>query len=208
MIKFLIEKFRHTPGPLQQPRTLIADLAEEVYDILETHLKKDKDSDDSYSCCSSAVSTPCAGEQTEEAVAPAAETPLPVEEKTTPRPAEKQTTEPDTGESVSSVELLTVDDRLNTAFETPGNQRKQTFKVLAILWDAKSRKMEPMSAKAVSRHGEQIGLSIRHENVRKVIRMKLDQFVNVQTEGVGRGTVYRYQISSAGEEHFTNEYFK
>ena len=53
-----------------------------------------------------------------------------------------------------------------------------------------------------------MGLSIRHENVRKVIRMRLDKYVDVHAEGVGSGTVYRYRISSDGITYFTTNYFK
>ena len=105
-------------------------------------------------------------------------------------------------------EKLEVADRLAKAINTPGNKRKQEFKVLAILWDAREREMGPLSAKAISQHGEKIALKIRHENVRKVIRMRLEKYIKVHTEGVGNGTIYRYELDSRGIKYFETTYFK
>jgi hypothetical protein len=90
----------------------------------------------------------------------------------------------------------------------PGNLRKQDFKALAILWDAYGRGMVPLSAKAVSDHGAQIGLAIRHENVRKVIRMRLERYVDYHNEGAGSGTIYRYALNAAGRGHFVDTYLR
>lgn len=105
-------------------------------------------------------------------------------------------------------EKLEVAERLAAAIKTPGNKRKQEFKVLAILWDTRERDMGPMSAKAISQHGEKIDLKIRHENVRKVIRMRLEKYIKVHTEGVGNGTIYRYELDAPGVKYFENTYFK
>ena len=180
MIKFLLEKFRHAPGPMKQPRLIAADLAEEVLDLLTVYLKREQD-------------TGGTGHHVETAYPAAA--------SSTAKATERSRTEPDKPESG-----LELDPRLAKAIETPGNKRKQEFKVLAILWDAQERDSAPMSAKAISQHGIEMGLSIRHENVRKVIRMRLDKYVDVHAEGVGSGTVYRYRISSDGIKYFTTGY--
>lgn len=105
-------------------------------------------------------------------------------------------------------ETLEVADRLAEAIKTPGNKRKQEFKVLAILWDARERSMGPLSAKSISQHGEKMELKIRHENVRKVIRMRLEKYIKVHTEGVGNGTIYRYEMDTPGVKYFETTYFK
>ncbi len=186
MIKFLLEKFRQAPGPMRQPRLIVADLAEEALDLLTVYLKREQ-----------AVG---GTEQPVETAYPASPSPS----KSDPDAA---TVRPkiDPDKPGSGLEL---DPRLAAAIEATGNKRKQEFKVLAILWDAKERNNAPMSAKTISQHGTEMGLSIRHENVRKVIRMRLDKYVDVHAEGVGSGTVYRYRISSDGIKYFTAGYFK
>ncbi len=185
MIKFLLEKFRQAPGPMKQPRLIVADLAEEAIDLLTVYLKREQDAGGT-------------GHHVETAY-PAPSSPSKGDSDAT---TEKAGTDP--GKTESGLEL---DPRLATAVEATGNKRKQEFKVLAILWDAKERDIAPMSAKAISQHGIEMGLSIRHENVRKVIRMRLDKYVDVHAEGVGSGTVYRYRISSDGIKYFTTSYF-
>ena len=186
MIKFLLEKFRQAPGPMKQPRLIVADLAEEALDLLTVYLKKEQ----------AAGGT----DQHVETAYPAPPSPAKSDSDAT---AKKSGTDPDSPGSD-----LELDPRLVLAIEATGNRRKQEFKVLAILWDAKERNNAPMSAKAISQHGVEMGLSIRHENVRKVIRMRLDKYVDVHAEGVGSGTIYRYRISADGIKYFTMGYFK
>jgi hypothetical protein len=188
MIRFLIDKFRQAPGPLKQVRLITADLAEEVVDLAEHYIRGRSDFaepfDDSFDS------------KPEEVEPPAPPKPEPKSKRTAGDAAPEEVTE-----------ILEVEKRLGEAIETPGNKRKQEFKVLAILWDARERKMGPLSAKAISQHGEKIGLKIRHENVRKVIRMRLEKYIEVHTEGVGNGTIYRYEIDAPGIEYFEATYF-
>jgi hypothetical protein len=188
MIRFLIDKFRQAPGPLKQVRLITADLAEEVVDLAEHYIRGRSDFaeplDDGFDSKPADVGPPAE---------PAAEA------KTKKSAGDKAPEE--------ATETLEVEERLGAAIETPGNKRKQEFKVLAILWDAREREMGPLSAKAISQHGEKIGLKIRHENVRKVIRMRLEPASKVHTEGVGNGTIYRYEIDAPGIEYFEATYF-
>jgi hypothetical protein len=196
MLKFVIDKFREAPGPLKQARLIVADLAEEVVDLAEHYLKNrgDRyDMPDVDPCRSPAEASPEAPPPAESAdepadVAPAAPAP----------PSKPPADEPEP--------LENVDERLTAAIETSGNKRKQEFKVLAILWDAQTRELGPLSAKAISQHGKRLGLAIRHENVRKVIRMRLEKYIRIHTEGVGSGTIYRYEIDTPGKEYFETTY--
>ena len=189
MIKFIIEKFRTAPGPLKQPRLIIADIAEEVLDTALQYMdQRSGDRQDGWA----------------EAGGPA------TSEKTPPGPAEAggsaATGDGAEGGPAAAQRALEVDPRLARAMAEPANLRKQDFKVLAILWDAHNRGLVPLSAKAVSDHGVQIGLAIRHENVRKVIRMRLEKYVDYHNEGAGSATIYRYALNAAGRDHFDETY--
>jgi hypothetical protein len=166
---------------------ITADLAEEVVDLAEHYIKGRSEFADTVDDSTASGST---------GQAPAA--------VDAPAGAKPATPEPESEEP----ELIEVDPKLGAAIETPGNKRKQEFKVLAILWDTREREMGPLSAKAISQHGEKIGLKIRHENVRKVIRMRLEKYIRVHTEGVGNGTIYRYEIDTPGIEYFEATYFE
>ena len=190
MIRFLLEKFRQAPGPLKQPRLIVADLAEEMYDLASTYVESKRHGAD-YEAADDVPLRP--------ATDPPA-SPAEPEEK----PAAKAKAAPEKSADEPTLEL---EERLAKAVAVPGNKRKQEFKVLAILWDAAYREMPPMSAKAVSNHGVKMGLSIRHENVRKVIRMRLEKYIKVHAEGVGSGTIYRYELDDSGAEYFTTTYF-
>ena len=201
MIRFLIDQFRNMPGPLKKPRILVADLTEEVLDLAEHFLKRG-DSDE--------VNTGCCGGNA--SAAPAAEPPSPA-----PAAADKPQTMSDTADSLAphdsaksaTTSAADVDARLVAAISVPANVRKQEFKVLAILWDACTKNVGALSAKAISKRGEEVlNVQIRHENVRKVIRMRLENYVKVHAQGVGNGTVYNYELADAGVEYFVSTYFK
>ena len=202
MLKYLIDKFRQAPGPLKQPRLIAADLAEEVLDLVGGYLKNRGDG-----CCEDA---PVAREEEK------APTPPPEKESTAPAPApaapeedRKEKPKKATKKAAQTPKPeLELAPELTAAMSAAGNMRKQEFKVLAILWDARSRKIGPLSAKSISQHGTKMGLAIRHENVRKVIRMRLEDYVDVHAEGVGSGTIYRYEIADSGAKYFTDKYFE
>lgn len=197
MIKFVIDKFREAPGPLKQARLIVADLAEEVVDLAGHYLKNRGnryEMPDVEPCHTPPAAEPVAGgaAESESPVSGSAE---PKVAKDQPKPKEA---EPEPLEDVVP--------RLSEAIEAPGNKRKQEFKVLAILWDAQHRELGPLSAKAISQHGRRLGLAIRHENVRKVIRMRLEKYIRIHTEGVGSGTIYRYEIDGPGKAYFETTY--
>lgn len=204
MIRFLIDQFRNAPGPLKTPRILIADLADEVLDLTKHYLKRD-DNSSTYPCCNdSSTSVPSPSPQPASQPAPVQQTSVP---KDDPAPNADIPPAPE-AESTSSNSSSNIDPSLAKAISEPGNVRKQAFKVLAILWDAHSKNMGALSAKAISKHGDKnLNLQIRHENVRKVIRMRLENFVNVHAQGVGNGTVYNYELSDAGLNFFVTTYF-
>ena len=197
MIKFVIEKFRSAPGPLKQPRLILADIAEEVLDTARQYLDQRSgsgrdgeprgDVEDGFRAAESVARDDSGSESAADFVPGAA---------------------PSAGLATPPSRILDVDARLTQAISDSGNIRKQDFKVLAILWDAYHRGLVPLSAKAVSDHGVQVGLAIRHENVRKVIRMRLEKYVDYHNEGAGSATIYRYALNAVGRAHFEETYLR
>jgi hypothetical protein len=206
MIRFLIHKVRETPGPLKQPRLIAADLAEELLDLAEHYWGMGKRSDD--------LESPASASGEEMSTEPGGrDEPAPDEEKKNASETEKTDEDQSPPEKADQAEertgdLLEPDPMLAAAISVPGNKRKQAFKVLAILWDAGQRDLGPLSAKEISAHGERIGLVIRQENVRKVIRMRLENKVVVHTRLAGTGTSYEYEIAEKGIAHFRSRYLE
>lgn len=198
MIRFLIDQFRNAPGPLKKPRILAADLAEEILDLAEHFLKRG----DSGNTVSNPFGSASASSASPSPTAQTAASSTAAASSVVSSAAEK----PAVSEPKASA---TLDPRLRGAIGVPTNIRKQEFKVLAILWDAWQKKVGALSAKAISKRGEdELNVLIRHENVRKVIRMRLENYVKVHAQGVGNGTVYNYELSEAGAEYFETTYLK
>ncbi len=188
MLRLLLDKFRQTDGPLKQTRLVVGDFAEEMLDLAEHYIKQICSSQENHNHpdWDKPDSSHFSDTASENGLARDHKKP----EQTGPK------------------RVLQVTEALAKSLDIPQNKKKQEFKVLAILWDVDQRNMGPQSAKAVSEHGEKLGLSIRHENVRKVIRMRLDQYVETQTVQVGSGTIYKYRISEEGIKYFTSKYFE
>ena len=201
MIRFLLDQFRNMPGPLSKPRTLVADLAEEVLDIAEHFIKKDDAGSVPSGCCDSTSPSHASTSPSTGASAPS--------QAPSSAPASGDNAETDSQSGETAAPSSDIDARLAAAIAVPGNVRKQEFKVLAILWDARNKKIGALSAKAISKRGDEVlKLQIRHENVRKVIRMRLENYVKVHAQGVGNGTVYNYELAEAGAEYFVSTYLK
>lgn len=199
MIKFILDKIRTAPGPLREPRLLLADIAEEILDTAREYVEGPH---------RPGGDPPAAPDRG----APRAEEPSPVTGERLPEPERAGDVAPGPQAKATAPAArpreLEIDPRLERAVSLPANLHKQDFKVLAILWDAHQRGLVPLSAKAVSTHGERIGLAIRHENVRKVVRMRLEKYVDFHNEGAGTGTIYRYVLNAAGREHFAATYLR
>ncbi|MFO8070374.1 MAG: hypothetical protein R6V85_00750 [Polyangia bacterium] len=186
---------------------IAADLAEELLDLAEHYWGIGKRSSD--------FENPASATGEERSTEPEEQDePTPAEEKKTAGETEKSEQKESAAEKAEQDEADRPSDRLEpdpmlaAAISVPGNKRKQAFKVLAILWDAERRELGPLSAKEISAHGERIGLIIRQENVRKVIRMRLENQVVVHTRPAGTGTIYEYEIAEKGIAHFRSKYLE
>lgn len=212
MFRFLIEKLKQASGPFRQPRLVLGDLAEELLDLTEHYVNRlrgrapvAKPETSSPSIQAQEVPPPPAPSAAEKAPKKAAAT------KSKKKKSQKKSTKRAATGTVAKPtpnRVLDVDDRLAKTLEAPSNQKKQEFKVLAILWDTKKKGLDFLSAKEISTHGEKLGLVIRHENVRKVIRMRLEDYVDIHTEQGGNGSVYRYRMAEKGINYFEDNYFE
>ena len=203
MLRFLLDKFKESPGPFKDFRLIIGDIAEELVDLAlyyANQLLHHKPT--------ASVSAPTEKpSETHVSNGPS----QPAKQKAAPKsdkPKKKRTTQtkksvPQKNEPVRS---LDVPPTLASALDKAANRKKQEFKVLAILWDAQKRNMEAMSAKEISEHGKLLGLLIRHENVRKVIRMRIEKYVDIVTRENSSGSVYYYAIAESGMAYFESKY--
>lgn len=84
--------------------------------------------------------------------------------------------------------------------------RRQDFKVLAIFWEADRRGLEALTAKKASKLGSEIGVTIRHENIRKVIRTRLTEKIETTTVPDSQPPTFQYEMTSIGKTFFEKEY--
>ncbi len=201
MLKYLLDRFKQAPGPFKQTRLIAGDLAEEIVDLAEYYAKRIRNQSEHGSA--SQGNSPQGSCVKNESRSSAAE--LKNDLFTAQKELELSTKETDK-KNTGPVRTLDVPEEFAKALDFPQNKKTQEFKVLAILWDAQQRNIGTLSAKAVSEHGVKLGLTIRHENARKVIRMRLNKQVEIHTEQIGSGSVYKYQISPVGSEYFVSKY--
>ncbi|MDJ0762325.1 MAG: hypothetical protein QNJ97_04995 [Myxococcota bacterium] len=201
MLKFLLDKFRDAPGPLKQTRLVVGDLAEEIVDLAGYYLKRRNDpaNNEVAGAHQNVDSRPWSDAPPSTAIAAG-------ENRGGAMQDVKQDAKKTRRPPVILERTLDVSPELEKALDFPKNQRKQEFKILAILWDAERRGLGTLSAKAVSNHGTKLGVAIRHENVRKVIRMRLGDYVDVLTVQVGSTSIYRYRLSKNGNDYFESKY--
>jgi hypothetical protein len=83
---------------------------------------------------------------------------------------------------------------------------KQEPKVLAIFWKARRAGMGPITAKVAASLGRDLGLDIRHENVRKVVRSKLEGKIEQSAVPDSQPTTFAYELNDAGEEYFVERF--
>jgi hypothetical protein len=92
------------------------------------------------------------------------------------------------------------------AIAVPSWAKKQDFKVLAIFWSARQRDEGPITAKAASELGDQIDVVIRHENIRKVIRTRLSDWIGTTTIEGSQPPTFQFEMNDDGAAFFEQEY--
>lgn len=191
MLRIMTSLLRNAPGPLKGPRALAADLLEGLADV---------------------ISPPRDVEQPPPAppYSPPEPRPAPVERVETaavsePAPAKRVETEVRAakGETRPAADLAGA---FAKVLENPKLTKRQDVKVLAIFWQAWQRKMGPITAKAASALGDEVGLTIRHENIRKVIRTRLKDKVNTSTVEGSQPPTFEYEMLGEGAAFFEREY--
>lgn len=205
MLKFIIDKIRENDGPLKSARLVIADIAEETVDVVSHYMNKIRKKSTAPSPAQP-VKESVSTQNTSEAEVPPTSVSSSRKTKSPTKPKKSGTTKKTKAPEKKLKRTLDVSTELALALDTPANQRKQEFKVLAILWDAKQRNQNGMSAKDLSDHGAQLGLAIRHENIRKVIKMRLSTYVEIMQEANNRSSIYHYRLNDVGDTYFREKY--
>lgn len=195
MLRYLVDRFKQATGPLKQARLIAGDLAEEVLDLSDYYINRLRNR--GHGAQSENHLRYADGESGKKSTPASEKNPV---KKAAPSNATSHLKRNDLSRQ------LEVSKELEQALDILQYRKKQEFKVLAILFDAYERKTGRLSAKEVSEHGGKLGLSIRHENVRKVIRTRLDKKVDAQTVRVGSGSIYKYLISQTGIGYFKSKY--
>lgn len=203
MLRFLLDKFKDSPGPFKDFRLIVGDIAEELMDLTLyyanqlIHRKPQPP-------VSAPAEKPSVTQDTHRPSQPTKQKAAPKSDKPKKkRIVQNKKRAPEKSEPVRSIDVPPI---LASALDKPANRKKQEFKVLAILWDVQSRKLHAMSAKEISEHGKLLGLVIRHENVRKVIRMRLEKYIDIITRENSSGSVYYYALAESGMDYFETRY--
>ena len=192
MLEELLKQFKESPGPLKPTRMIVGDFAEEILDLTKHYLKRFQTTvqgDDS-SLSDDFFGAEDEGEPVSEDIGQQGEQ----------RTESKTAFEPERS--------LEVSEPFAVALDFPKNKKNQEFKVLAIFYDTSTRGTGPLSAREASNHGKKLGLKIRHENVRKVVRMRLGDYVEILKEERGQGTLNKYRISPKGTDYFSTKYLE
>jgi hypothetical protein len=208
MIKFIIDKIRDNDGPLKSARLVVGDIVEEAVDIASHYIKKIRGRSDSISAPPFAEEVPSTNDSPSKTYAPNTKNASFQKNKSAGRPKKSGAAKKSKSSDKKLKRTVDVPPELATALDKPANQRKQEFKVLAILWDAQNRNQSGMSAKDLSEHGIKLGLSIRHENIRKVIKMRLSAYVEILQEVNSRSSIYHYRLNDAGDQYFRDNYLQ
>ena len=77
---------------------------------------------------------------------------------------------------------------------------------MAIFWTAHRQSPKPLTAKKAAKLGSDLGLVIRHENIRKVVRTRLTEKIETSTVPDSQPPTFQYAINEAGVEFFESEY--
>lgn len=195
MLRFLLDKFKETSGPLKDTRVAVGDVLEELLDVADHYIKRLRKQD------TVAREEIPASESTSSSPPVAEENNVSLNTSTAAAPSKREASE-----KAMPTRTLKVPKELAAAVDATLNRKKQEFKVLAILWDANNRAMGSLSAKQLSDHGAKLGLEIRHENIRKVIRMRLENYVDIHQDRRQGHTLYHYKITPKGVNYFSNKY--
>ena len=183
MLRIVTSLIRNAPGPFRGARALAADLVEGLLDVVSPPPEMPPPPP---------PAKPAGAEQSPEPVA--ASTPKRKPEPAPP-PSEAKTA-PGRDPTATFAKAMT----------RPDWVRRQDFKVLAIFWEARRRREGPITAKRAARLGEELGLTIRHENVRKVVRTRLTEQVRTETVPNSQPPTFEFELTDEGKRFFEKEF--
>ena len=193
MLRIVTSLIRNAPGPLRGPRALAADLVEGLIDIVSPPPE--------------VVPPPPPPPRPAEVSPQAPPAPAPAA-AAKPEPkkaaaAEKPAEEPQKEVKGASEDLL---GDFKTSTSRPDLVRRQDFKVLAIFWESRRRGNGPLTAKKAAALGGELEMTIRHENVRKVVRTRLTDQIQTSTVANSQPPTFEYELTDDGAAFFETEF--
>lgn len=195
MLRVLTSLIRNVPGPFKGPRALTADFLEGLIDVISPPVDAEQAPPPSPAPASEKRAEPAPA--TDGATAPARPSPAPAPHIEEERPAISWDGAPPAGDHAR---------RFKDALTRADWLRSQDFKVLAIFYEANRRGLGPITAKGAAKLGEEIGVTIRHENVRKVVRTRLTEWIDTTMVADSQPPTFQYGMSENGVSHFETEY--
>lgn len=187
MLRILTSLIRNAPGPFKGARALAADLVEGLVDVVSPPPE----------VVPPPPPPPAAPVEPEPSrQAAGAPPPAPVPQ---PKPAE-------TPKADATPKGKDVGKAFKKAIGRADWVRRQDFKVLAIFWEARRRGMGRLTAKKAASLGSELGLVIRHENVRKVVRTRLADSIETTTVPDSQPPTFEYELTADGAARFEQEY--
>jgi hypothetical protein len=195
MLRIVTSLLRNAPGPFKGPRALAADLLEGIADVISPPRDVEQPP--------LATAVPPREPERRAEPEPVAVSPERVPAKpAAPAPvAPAPAAEP--GEATATATDL--DAAFARAIADQGLMKRQDVKVLAIFWQARRRTMGPITAKAATRLGTEIGLPILHGNVRKVVRTRLKDKVATTTIEGSQPPTFEYELRAEAAAAFEQE---
>jgi hypothetical protein len=199
MIRVLTSLIRNAPGPFKGPRALTADFLEGLIDVVSPPVDAEP----------APPPKPVAVEKRPEPARVSASDAAPQKPAALQKPAAPQPVAGSAPARKGGDGVHRAGDRaakLREALTRADWLRSQDFKVLAIFFEAHHREMGAITAKGAAKLGAEIGLTIRHENIRKVVRTRLTEWVDTTMVVDSQPPTFQYEINETGVEHFESEY--
>jgi hypothetical protein len=197
MLRVLTSLIRNVPGPFKGPRALTADFLEGLIDVISPPVDAEQTPPPS-SPAPVIEKRPEPARAAEIAAVPA----KPAAPAPAPEVKKERAASPGNGARLAGDRAK----QLKEALTRSDWLRSQDFKVLAIFYEASRRDLGPITAKGAAKLGEEIGLTIRHENVRKVVRTRLTEWIETTMVVDSQPPTFQYCMSEKGASYFETEY--
>lgn len=192
MLRVLTSVIRNAPGPFRGARALTADFIDGLIDVISPPVDAEQPAPPPSSSAHDGGFDTAAKSREDRSSSTAS--------------GDSKEVKP----SVTSSDSGQSNDNLEAAFKKSIGRtdwvRRQDFKVMAIFWEANRRGLDALTAKKAAKLGIEVGLTIRHENIRKVVRTRLNEKIETTTVPDSQPPTFQYEITSQGKTFFEKEY--